>query len=286
MKRHVQMRGDPGRGGDGMTALHAAAWRGLARVVQELLDAGADPTARATDGPHAGETAADTALAQGQLLLAVALDTGAPAANPTREPGPVDDDLARTRAFFAERAHTWNDRFHDDEPAYEEAAHDLRPRAGGVVVDLGCGAGRALPGLRRAAGPLATVVGVDVTPEMLDAARHAQAEARARLLLVDVRALPFRACSVDAFFAAGLLHHVPDPDAVLRHLAATAAPAARLAIFQPIGRTVLAARHGRVVEPDEMLDPSVLPAKLAATGWRLDDLDDTERRYLAVASLA
>ena len=41
---------------DGMTALHSAAWRGLDRVVQELLDAGADRTRRATDGPHAGQT--------------------------------------------------------------------------------------------------------------------------------------------------------------------------------------------------------------------------------------
>jgi hypothetical protein len=44
---------------DGMTALHSAAWRGLGRVVQELLDAGAERSARATDGPHAGQTPAD-----------------------------------------------------------------------------------------------------------------------------------------------------------------------------------------------------------------------------------
>jgi ankyrin repeat protein len=67
---------------DGTTALHAASWRGLARVAQELVDAGADTSRRATDGPHAGETPADTAYAQGHLLLAVALDTGEPAANP------------------------------------------------------------------------------------------------------------------------------------------------------------------------------------------------------------
>jgi ankyrin repeat protein len=60
-----------------MTALHSAAWRGLGRVVQELLDAGADRAARATDGPHAGQTPADTALAQGHLVLASQLDSGA-----------------------------------------------------------------------------------------------------------------------------------------------------------------------------------------------------------------
>ena len=59
---------------DGMTALHAACWRGLARVAQELLDAGADPALTATAGPHQGQTPADTALAQRHLLLAARLD--------------------------------------------------------------------------------------------------------------------------------------------------------------------------------------------------------------------
>ena len=62
------------RRGDGMTALHAACWRGLARVAQELLDAGADPALAATAGPHRGQTPADTALAQGHLVLAARLD--------------------------------------------------------------------------------------------------------------------------------------------------------------------------------------------------------------------
>jgi len=60
-----------------MTALHSAAWRGLDRVVQELLDAGADRSAQVTDGPHAGQTCADVALAQGHLVLASHLDSGA-----------------------------------------------------------------------------------------------------------------------------------------------------------------------------------------------------------------
>lgn len=69
--------------GDGMTALHAACWRGLARVAQELLDAGADPAATATSGPHQGQTPADTALAQGHILLAARLDVpGQPVSGP------------------------------------------------------------------------------------------------------------------------------------------------------------------------------------------------------------
>lgn len=61
---------------DGMTALHGAAWRGHAAVAQALLDAGADPSAAAASGPHAGQTVADTALSQGHLVLAARLDPG------------------------------------------------------------------------------------------------------------------------------------------------------------------------------------------------------------------
>ena len=59
---------------DGMTALHAACWRGLGRVAGELLSAGADPAITATGGPHQGETPAATARAQGHGDLAARLD--------------------------------------------------------------------------------------------------------------------------------------------------------------------------------------------------------------------
>lgn len=53
---------------DGLTALHSAAYRGHLRVMRYLLQHGADAKIRghAGAGPHAGQTAADMALAQGQ----------------------------------------------------------------------------------------------------------------------------------------------------------------------------------------------------------------------------
>jgi ankyrin repeat protein len=63
------------RRSDGMTPLHGAAWRGLPRVAQRLVDAGADTSLTATSGPHAGETPADTAVSQGHFVLAAALDS-------------------------------------------------------------------------------------------------------------------------------------------------------------------------------------------------------------------
>jgi uncharacterized protein len=60
---------------DGMTALHAAAYRGHLRVIEALLRAGADPNIRAhaDAGAHADESPLDTATAQGQTAAADAL---------------------------------------------------------------------------------------------------------------------------------------------------------------------------------------------------------------------
>ena len=63
---------------DGMTALHAAAYRGHVKVIEVLLKAGADPNIRAhaDSGTHAGETPLDTAVAQEQTNAAEALRAG------------------------------------------------------------------------------------------------------------------------------------------------------------------------------------------------------------------
>jgi SAM-dependent methyltransferase len=192
--------------------------------------------------------------------------------------------LLRTRQFFGPRAAGWEERFPDDEPAYADAIAALDPKRGGVVLDLGCGTGRALPLLQRAVGEHGLVVGVDATPEMLHFASDHRRDAAARLMLADAAHLPLAPNRVDAVFAAGIVTHVPDPPDLLRSLARVAQPGCRLAIFHPIGREALARRQDRQLQPDELLDPRVLPEVLEAAGWTLTNIDDAPHRYLALAA--
>jgi SAM-dependent methyltransferase len=191
--------------------------------------------------------------------------------------------LTETRAFFSCRAATWDAKFGDDMPAYAEAVSQAGLPRGGVVIDVGCGTGRALPALRQAVGPDGTVIAADLTPEMLAEARPQAAAARAALVLADARLLPFADASTDALFAAGLVNHLPDPEAGLTELARVTRPGGLLVLFHPSGRTALAARHGRTLTPGEPLAAGPLRRSTAATGWRLTAHDDAVDRFFALA---
>jgi SAM-dependent methyltransferase len=189
-----------------------------------------------------------------------------------------------TRAFFAPRAAAREERFPGDDPAYAAAVADLGLRAGQTVLDAGCGTGRALPHLRSAVGPGGTVLGVDLTPEMLATARRHGRHRHGWLVLADARRLPLGDGEVDAAFAAGLLPHLPDPEGGLTELARVTRPGGRLALFHPSGRAALAARQGRRLREDDTLARANLRRLLERTGWRLDRYDDGPDRFLAVGS--
>ena len=197
-----------------------------------------------------------------------------------------EQELARTRDFFGPRAAGWEARFRGDGPAYQAAVDALGLAPGGRALDAGCGTGRALPMLRAAVGRAGTVVGVDLTPEMLATAAGYGRLADAALVMADAARLPLGEGTVDAVLAAGLLPHLAHPGAALRELARVTRPGGRLALFHPVGRAVLAARHGREVRDDDLLSVPTLVPLLLATGWAPEAVDDGAERYLATATRA
>lgn len=193
------------------------------------------------------------------------------------------DDHTHVQEFFAARAADWDARFPDDGPVYAAAVAGLGLRAGDAVLDAGCGTGRALPFLRDAVGPRGSVLGVDVTPAMLEAAVHAGRHRGAQLVLADVARLPVRTGALDAVFAAGLIAHLPQPAENLRELARSVRPGGLLALFHPIGRAALAARQGRHITPDDLRAEPNLRSLLDTSGWRLTSYTDESDRFLALA---
>lgn len=195
----------------------------------------------------------------------------------------MSEEQTRVQEFFTARAAGWDSRFPDDGPAYADAVAELGLRAGDRVLDAGCGTGRALPPLRAAVGASGVVLGADLTPAMLREAVRAGRDRDGQLLLTDVAALPLRSRSLDAVFGAGLVSHLESPAENLRELARVVRPGGVLALFHPIGRAALAARHGRPITPDDLrAEPNLRPL-LAGSGWRLTSYADEDSRFLALA---
>jgi SAM-dependent methyltransferase len=190
-------------------------------------------------------------------------------------------DIDRTRKFFGPRAAGWESRFPDDGPRYRQAVAELAPPVGGAVADVACGTGRALPELRAAVGAAGTVVGFDLTVEML---AEASQLGRCGLVLANALRLPLADEVLDAVFAAGLLPHLSDPVAGLVELARVSRPGARLALFQPIAWRALARRHGHEPDPSDIRAEPRIRAALRSSGWTCESVDDGEDHYLVLAS--
>ncbi|MGW6833135.1 class I SAM-dependent methyltransferase [Streptomyces sp. NPDC054949] len=196
----------------------------------------------------------------------------------------MSEDHTHVQDFFGARAADWDRKFPADGPAFAAAVGEFGLRPGDRVLDAGCGTGRALTALRAAVGPSGTVLGADLTPQMLAAARQAGREADGALLLADVARLPLRDGVLDAVFAAGLIAHLPDPGSNLRELARVVRPGGHLALFHPIGRAALAARHGRELTPDDLRAEHNLGPLLSASGWEMTSYADEDHRFLVLAT--
>ncbi|WP_280915547.1 methyltransferase domain-containing protein [Streptomyces sp. SPB4] len=196
----------------------------------------------------------------------------------------TNEDHTHVQEFFGARAADWDRKFPEDGPAFAAAVGEFGVGPGDRVLDAGCGTGRALTPLRAAVGPAGTVLGVDLTERMLAAAREAGRDADGTLLLADVARLPLRDGSLDAVFAAGLIAHLPDPAANLAELARVVRPGGRLALFHPIGRAALAARHGRELTPDDLRAEHNLRPLLSGSGWDMTSYADEDARFLVLAA--
>lgn len=195
----------------------------------------------------------------------------------------MSEDHTHVQEFFGARAADWDRKFPDDAPAFATAVAEFGLRPGDRVLDAGCGTGRALAPLRAAVGPAGLVLGADLTPQMLAAARRAGRSAQGALLLADVARLPLRDGALDAVFAAGLVAHLPDPEANLRELARVVRDGGRLALFHPIGRAALAGRQGRELTPEDLRAEHNLGPLLARSGWAMTSYADEDARFLALA---
>ncbi|MCC2675537.1 MAG: methyltransferase protein, partial [Ramlibacter sp.] len=114
------------------------------------------------------------------------------------------------------RTETW--RVHVLERAIADLVRLIpQPRASyGVVVDVGCGSGYSLPKLAQRFSPR-DLVGVDIDPQMLRAARAEadRAGIQPRLVEASSTRMPLDDASVDLLFCHQTFHHLVEQDEAL-----------------------------------------------------------------------
>ena len=127
-------------------------------------------------------------------------------------------------------------------------------REGDVVLDLGSGAGIDCFLAAQAVGPSGSVIGVDMTPEMLDRANAnavASGYANVEFRLGDLESLPVDDNSVDLVISNCVINLVPDRTQVYREA---------LRVLKPGGRVSVSDTIQTVALPDALLDKEVAKA--------------------------
>jgi len=123
--------------------------------------------------------------------------------------------------------------------AYDEA---VRHASGRDVLDVGCNTGY---GTMRFVPVARSVVGVDVSPRAIEAARQRTADGRPEFVLSSGFDLPFGDAEFDLVTSFQVLEHVPEPHAFLANL---------LRVTRPGGQIILATPNAAI-----RLDPGMTP---------------------------
>jgi ubiquinone/menaquinone biosynthesis C-methylase UbiE len=149
--------------------------------------------------------------------------------------------------------------FADAERARELLAF-ARLASGENVLEIGCGPGFVLA----EAGATGRLVGVDVSPKMLDAARGRAPNAQG--VRAAVEHLPFNDGVFDLAYCRSVLHHVLDPAPMIREMARVVRPGGRVVVNDSVSsedpresknhnrmERLRDPSHGRMLPPNELV---------------------------------
>ena len=131
-----------------------------------------------------------------------------------------------TNPPLKEHQSEWNANLYDAKHAFVwKYATDLlpllAPQSGERILDLGCGTGHLTAQIAESG---AQVLGVDRSPEMVNAARRAYPHLQFEV--ADARDIPYHA-EFDAVFSNAALHWIPEPELVIKSVRKALRPGGR-----------------------------------------------------------
>lgn len=149
-------------------------------------------------------------------------------------------DKQRVTAFFDRLAPGWDEDCRHDDAVIERILDNAGVAAGQRVLDIGCGTGVMIPHyLARGA---AEVVGVDISPKMLEAARRKFPMPTVSFLNADAEIHAF-APDFDVCVVYNAFPHFPNPETLVQNLAGALHPGGTLTIAHGSSRAEIDRRH-------------------------------------------
>ena len=106
-----------------------------------------------------------------------------------------------------------------------------------AVLDVGSGPGNITRGIARSLDGSGFVVGIDVSPAMLERAVDNTSESNVVYARADAAELPFRDATMDAVSCSACLQLLPDPFAAIDEMRRVLRPGGRIALTAPGGMT-------------------------------------------------
>ena len=142
----------------------------------------------------------------------------------------MSDSKAEAQRWFDRRARSYEGGFTARwrDPVQRASLEALELSPTDRLLDVGCGTGAAS---RAAAETGASVLGVDLSPEMVKEAKTlAGTRENLAFEVADVEHLPFPDGRFTAVLCSNAFHHYPDPEGAVAEMARVLAPGGRLAL--------------------------------------------------------
>ena len=181
------------------------------------------------------------------------------------------------REFFDRAAPGW-DNLPEEAATRDALMEKMAIPTGSVIADIGCGQGVFFPHLLKTAPK--SIIGVDLSGEMLRYAREKFSDGRIQLIQGDI--LEAELPRLDAAVLYNCYPHLLDKAALARRLAELVRPGGIAVIAHGAGKAVINARHrdGLPFTLSAPLEEPEAEAEKFAPWFRADRMEDTEGWYL------
>ena len=187
-------------------------------------------------------------------------------------------DTQKVREFFDRLAPGWDADMVRNEETIKMILDEAGVKEGVRVLDVACGTGVLIPDyLARGA---ASVVGIDLSPEMAKIARVKFPEDKVRILCGDAEKEEFDG-AFDVIMIYNAFPHFPEPEALIVNLCRYLAPGGSLTVAHGASRAAIDSHHSGSARGVSMgLMPAEDLAAVFAKQLKLSSVISNDKMYL------